>query len=142
MHKDSSESFLTASNNIHQIIDAIPYAKLIGIECLQIGDSYIFKLPQNDDNIGNPTLPALHGGVIGGFLETAGIIHMLIETKAKQAPKVVDFSLDYISPGRDCDTYAKCTVVRQGKKIMNVSCIAFQKTEDKPIATARMNILM
>ena len=56
-------------NNYDSLISLMPYAKLLGIECLRLGDDMVFRLPANQDCIGNPTLPALHGGVIAGFME-------------------------------------------------------------------------
>lgn len=59
------------------LVELIPYAKLLGIECLRLGDDMVFRLPANKNNIGNPTLPAIHGGVIAGFMEHAAMLHLL-----------------------------------------------------------------
>lgn len=131
-----------AARDMTSLIEKIPYAKLIGIESLSIGDDFIFKLPMNDDNLGNPTLPAIHGGVMGGFMETAGVLYVMMFSKEFRVPKVVDFSIDYLSPGRHCDSFARCEVVRQGRKIANVSITAWQSQIEKPIATARTHFLL
>jgi len=57
-------------------------------------------------------------------------------------PKVVDFSLDYLRPGRYKTIYANCTVLRQGKKLVNVTATAWQDSPDTPIATARCHFLI
>ena len=62
------------------LLDLIPYARLIGVECSRVGDELLFKLPANKDNIGNPLLPAIHGGVIAGFMELAAALHLLVFT--------------------------------------------------------------
>jgi uncharacterized protein (TIGR00369 family) len=124
------------------LIETIPYAGFIGIEGLAIGEDFIFKLPKNDHNLGNPTLPAIHGGVLGGFLETSGALYVMMFSPEFTVPKVIDFSIDYLSPGRHCDSFARCTVVRLGRKIANVSITAWQTQEDKPIATARAHFLL
>lgn len=124
------------------LISHVPYAKLIGMQCLQLGDELIFELPALDDNIGNPILPAIHGGVIGGFMENAAIFHVLAQLETQRIPKVVDFSLDYIRPGRFQTTYASCSVVRQGRKVVNVSVSAWQNKRDEPIANARTHLLL
>lgn len=124
------------------LMENIPYAKLIGMQSLSIGDELLFVLPANEDNIGNPTLPALHGGCIGGFMENSAIMHVLAMIETTRIPKVVDFSLDYLRPGRFRDTYASCTVVRQGRKVVNVSISAWQTTKDEPIANARTHLLL
>jgi uncharacterized protein (TIGR00369 family) len=115
----------------------IPYAKLIGIECSRENDALIFRLPANKDNIGNPLLPAIHGGVIAGFMELAAAMHLLIATGSGSVPKIIDFSLDYLRAGLYRDTYAHCQVWRQGRRVANVSVTAWQTSAEEPIATAR-----
>ena len=127
--------------NYDLVIQAMPYAQLIGMTCIPIGKSLIFKLPPNEDNIGNPTLPALHGGVIAGFMEMSASLHAVL-TQDTSIPKVVDFSIDYLSPGRLKETFAECQVIRHGSKIINVSIIAWQETKKSPIATARVHLLL
>ncbi|HEY9032906.1 MAG TPA: PaaI family thioesterase, partial [Pseudomonadales bacterium] len=101
-----------SSGNFAAVIERVPYARLIGMQVMMIGDELLFVLPASEDNIGNPTLPALHGGCIGGFMENAAIMHVLATIEGERIPKVVDFSLDYLRPGRFRDTYARCEVVR------------------------------
>lgn len=131
-----------AERDMAALIQAIPYARTLGIDCITLGEQFIFRLKKNADNLGNPTLPAIHGGVIGGFMETAGALHTMMFADNLQVPKVVDFSIDYLSPGRHRDTYARCIFVRQGRKISNVSITAWQTSEQKPIATARSHFLL
>lgn len=131
-----------AARDFAEVAAHIPYARLIGIECIPIGNAYIFKLPRNDDNLGNPTLPAIHGGVIGGFMETAAVLHTMMSSGSPLVPKVVDFSLDYLRPGRHTDTFAECTVVRLGRKIANVEISAWQTSRQELIASARAHFLL
>ena len=119
------------------LLNLIPYAKLIGIECTRLGDELLFRLPANKDNIGNPILPALHGGVIAGFMELSAALHLLIFTGSPEVPKIIDFSLDYLRAGHFRDTWARCQVARQGRRVANVAITAWQSTEAEPIATAR-----
>lgn len=129
-------------NQIQLLLNHIPYAQLIGMEVLHLGKELIYKLPAKDSNIGNPTLPALHGGVIGGFMENSAIIHVLATMPVPTIPKVVDFSLDYLRAGRFVDTFCACVVVRQGRKVANVSMSAWQARQDEPIAVARCHLLL
>ena len=124
------------------LIDKVPYAHLIGMKGMSIGTELLFILPAQETNIGNPTLPALHGGCIGGFMETCAIFHVLASVETERFPKVIDFSLDFLRPGRFLDTYASCEVVRQGRKVVNVSIKAWQTTRAEPIANARTHLLL
>ncbi|MHC8393682.1 PaaI family thioesterase [Pseudomonas sp. LB3P93] len=119
------------------LLHLLPYAKLIGVECSRVGDELLFRLPANKDNIGNPLLPAIHGGVIAGFMELSAALHLLIFTGSPGVPKIIDFSLDYLRTGQFRDTWAKCQVCRQGRRVANVAITAWQTTEAEPIATAR-----
>ncbi|TVT88645.1 PaaI family thioesterase [Pseudomonas sp. RGB] len=123
--------------NYEALLDLIPYAKLIGIECTRLGDELLFRMPANKDNIGNPILPALHGGVIAGFMELSAALHLMVFTGSPGIPKIIDFSLDYLRAGQFRDTYAKCQVWRQGRRVANVAITAWQSTPAEPIATAR-----
>lgn len=119
------------------LLSHIPYAKLIGIECTRQGDELLFCLPANQDNIGNPILPAIHGGVIAGFMELSASLYLQVSSGGVNVPKIIDFSLDYLRAGQFCDTYATCQVWRQGRRVANVAVTAWQSTRDEPIATAR-----
>lgn len=119
------------------LLALIPYAGLIGIECARQGDDLLFRLPANQDNIGNPLLPAIHGGVIAGFMELSAALYLLIFSESLIIPKIIDFSIDYLRAGHYRDTYAQCQLWRQGRRVTNVAITAWQGDRDSPIATAR-----
>jgi uncharacterized protein (TIGR00369 family) len=123
------------------LLDMIPYSAFIGAEVKVDNQRLLYWLDKRPSNIGNPSLPAIHGGVIGGFLELAAAIEIIYNLNVSDMPKVVDFSLDYLRPGRYKTIYASCKVMRQGKQLVNVSATAWQDDEQTPIATARCHFL-
>ncbi len=127
------------SGDWNPVLAAIPYARLLGVE---IDTEGRFRLPPKTSNIGNPTLPALHGGALGGFMEMSAIIELMKAMDEIKVPKVVDFSIDYVRAGLYKDTYAKCEIVRFGRKLINVAVEAWQDSPDKPIAKARAQFLI
>ena len=131
-----------AESSPQQILDLIPYSNFIGVEAKIEGADVLYRMGRRPSNIGNPSLPAIHGGVIGGFLELSAAIEILYTLDVNEVPKVVDFSLDYLRPGRYKTMYANCTVLRQGRKLVNVSATAWQDSSDTPIATARCHFLI
>ncbi len=140
------EEILKESNNTGEyqsVLQAIPYAQLIGMDFQKFGQDVIFKLPDNVNNIGNPILPAVHGGVVGGFMEMSAAMHLLMFLDTPTMPKIVDFSLDYlraVKGGRD--TFAECQVVRQGSRVANVIINAWQTRREEAVATARAHFLL
>ena len=126
-----------ARGDYQPLLALIPYAGLIGIECERHGDDLLFRLPANPDNIGNPLLPAIHGGVIAGFMELSAALYLLIYSESASIPKIIDFSIDYLRAGHFRDTYAQCQLWRQGRRGTNVAITPWQGERDTPTATAR-----
>lgn len=125
------------------VLKAIPYAQLIGMGFQRFGNDVMFRLPDNPDNIGNPILPAVHGGVLGGFMEMSAALHLMMMLDTAAMPKIVDFSLDYlraVKGGRD--TFAECQVIRQGSRVANVIINAWQTKREEAVATARAHFLL
>lgn len=130
------------TNDYARLVEAIPYARTIGMGCIKAGEEVIFTLPAIKTNIGNPTLPAIHGGVLGGFIEQSAQLHLLMVMETPTYPKVVDLSIDYLSAGLFRDTFAECRVLRMGRRIANVAVTLWQAKKDEPIATARAHLLL
>jgi uncharacterized protein (TIGR00369 family) len=120
----------------------IPYARLVGLDAFLDEGRVVTVLRFRQTNIGNPQVPALHGGVIGGLMEHAAILHLLAETDIAVVPKIVNLSVDYLRPGRAVDTFARGRVIRQGRRIANVRIEAWQEAPDKPIAAAHAHFLL
>lgn len=120
-----------------------PYAKLLGITFNEEADGgLLFRLDFRKDNVGNSLLPALHGGVIAAFMEHSATLQILWNMEATALPKVVDFSIDYLRPGRPETLFAQCSLIRQGQRVANVAVNAWQGRPDRTIATARMHFLL
>ena len=54
----------------------VPYVQFLGIQFDRRGDELTAVLPFDDKLIGNPMLPALHGGATAAFLEVTAIIEL------------------------------------------------------------------
>ena len=130
------------TGDFSRLVKSIPYATFIGLECDQFGDDLIFRLPKKEENLGNPILPAIHGGVIGGFMELSAAIYLMMSQDSMRMPRIVDFSLDYLRAGLNRETYAECRLTRQGNRVANVMISAWQKSRSQPIATARAHFLL
>ncbi|EMP56585.1 PaaI family thioesterase [Marinobacter koreensis] len=130
------------TGDFSRLLASIPYAGFIGLTCDRFGDDLIFRLPRKETNLGNPILPAIHGGVIGGFMEMSANIYLMMTQDSLRMPRIVDFSLDYLRAGLNRETYAECRLTRQGNRVANVMVSAWQKSRSEPIATARAHFLL
>ncbi|CAH0353223.1 hypothetical protein AQB9606_03123 [Aquabacterium sp. CECT 9606] len=135
-----------ASNRYQDLLDAIPYVRHLGIRVEGEQDArkstLLFHLPFRNEIIGNPMLPALHGGVVGALLETASMIQVIASERQSRMPRLIDFSVDYLRSARTKDCWAECNVVRMGSSIAAVSVRCWQDDETAPIATARAHLLL
>lgn len=104
----------------------------------------LFRLPFKPDLIGNPILPALHGGVLAGFAETAMVLHLVSTMGLSDGtpPRGVDFSIDYLRSARPVDTFAQAITIRQGSRVALVQVTVWQDDQHKPVATARGHFLL
>ncbi len=135
-------SQLREANDFAGVIDAIPYAKLMGATFEETDSGLLFALPFSPHNVGNTRLPALHGGLIGGFLENAALIHLIWNRESQETPKIVNFSLDYLRSGKPQTLYAQCEITKQGKRVAHVLIEAWQEDRARPVAVARAHFLL
>ena len=125
-----------------RLMDRVPYARFLGIEVNAMGEELTFLLPRNETIVGNPTLPALHGGAVAGFMEQSALIFLLLEMGEPRLPKTIDFTIDYLRAGHYRDTFAECRVTRLGRRVANVHISAWQVRREDPIAIARAHFLL
>ena len=65
------------TGTITSLNQSMPYAAVIGLENVEDEAGLLSVLRYKPSNIGNTQIPALHGGVVGAFLEHAAILHRL-----------------------------------------------------------------
>ncbi len=142
------------------LLDQVPYIQFLGIQFDRRGDELTAVLPYQDMLIGNPMLPALHGGATAAFLETTAIIGLSwatlwddIESGALEGleegeagipdlPKTIDLTVDYLRSGLPRDAYARARVARSGRRYGSVHVSAWQDNRDRPFAQATGHFLM
>lgn len=131
-----------AEGEPNAITKAIPYANFIGIDAYLDGEAVICTLAGSDLIIGNPILPAIHGGVIGAFLEHVALMQLMWDLAPGQLPKTVNMSVDYLRSGRLEQTHARGLVTRRGRRVANVRVEAWQSGPELPIAVAHGHFLI
>lgn len=124
------------------ICEAIPYARFLGISAAEDDGRMTSRLAYNERNLGNPALPALHGGVVGAFLETAAVIELMWAQEAVAVPKIINLTIDYLRPAGPRDTFARGVITKQGRRIATVAVEAWQDDPAKLVATANCHFLL
>ncbi|MGA7999381.1 MAG: hotdog domain-containing protein [Bradyrhizobium sp.] len=110
-----------------------PFARCLGIRA---GDDGALVMPFSQKIIGNPILPAIHGGITGAFLETTAILGVTRELGVSALPKPIGLTINYLRSGRALDSYANVSIVKQGRRVVAFEAKAWQDDPTKPIASA------
>ena len=142
------------------LVGAIPYAKFLGVHFDRRGDELTATLPFDEKLIGNPFLPALHGGATSAFLEITALIELswsmlweemesgqidpgrLGSDHLPRLPKTIDFTVDYLRSGLPRDAYARARVNRSGRRYASVHVEAWQDNRARLFAQATGHFLI
>lgn len=141
---------------LHDLVAQIPYLGFLGIRFDTAGDELTAVLPYRDDLIGNPLIPALHGGVTAAFLEVTAITGLvwsgLIQGRLPAAalevknlpslPKTIDITVDYLRPGQPRDAFARARINRSGRRYASVHVEAWQDDPQRLFAQSTGHFLM
>jgi len=138
------------------LVEQVPYIEFLGVHFDRRGDELTAVLPYDARLIGNPVLPALHGGATASFLEIAAIIELSwsvvwpamesgVRSPAepiRRLPKTIDFAVDYLRPGLPREAYARARVNRSGRRYASLHVEAWQDNRSRLFAQATGHFLM
>lgn len=138
----------------------VPFVQFLGISFERHGDELTAVLPYDDKLIGNPMLPAIHGGVTAAFLEVSAIIELawsmlwsdiesgrvdaetLGTTTMPAMPRTIDFTVDYLRTGLPRDAYARARINRSGRRYASVHVEAWQDNRSRLFAQGTGHFMM
>lgn len=124
------------------LVALIPYARFLGMRAETHEGQLRLHLPYRHELVGNPTLPAWHGGVTAAFMENTALLQLLLQLDEHRMPKSIDFAIDYLLSGRPHDLYADCRISRLGSRVAQTQIRCWQTAPDQPIAIARAHFLL
>jgi acyl-coenzyme A thioesterase PaaI-like protein len=145
---------------LSRLVGAVPYIGFLGVRFERRGDELTAVLPFDERLIGNPYLPAIHGGVTSAFLEVTALIELswssmweemesgqtdpaMLEASAlPRLPKTIDFTVDYLRSGLPRDAYARARINRSGRRYASVHVEAWQDNRARLFAQASGHFLM
>ncbi len=157
MSKSDTVNF-KEQNLYKQVFEGIPYLKLLGGRLEFANDELRVVLPYSKQIIGNPDLPAIHGGVTASLLEITAKVTLCLkilstghqsETKFPilsdqdlELPKTISFYVDYLRSGKPLDSFAKAKVYRMGRRYASVQVEAWQDDKSRMFAQGTGHFLL
>ena len=131
-----------AATQLEDFLQSVPYIRFLGMRAELAGDEMTAILPFSPHLIGNTMLPALHGGVIGAFLEMTALAQLSVVQSTPKVHKTIDVTIEYLRPGRPVMTYARADLRKVGRRIANIHVEAWQEARGKPIAALQGHFLL
>lgn len=130
------------SGDWNRLVQVIPYLRFLNVRLETKGGALVGCMGFAPHLVGNPTLPALHGGTLGALLEAAAQFEVLYRADSVVLPKTITVTVDFLRSGKPQDTYVRARVVKQGRRVTTVRSEAWQEDEAKPIAAANVHLLV
>jgi acyl-coenzyme A thioesterase PaaI-like protein len=140
---------------LERLAGGVPFIGFLGMRFDRRGDELTAVLPFREELIGNPFLPALHGGATAGFLEATAIVELawtamwedmeagrIGPESPLRLPKTIDLTVDYLRSGLPRDAYARARVNRSGRRYASVHVEAWQDNRARLFAQATGHFLM
>jgi uncharacterized protein (TIGR00369 family) len=131
-----------AARQLEDFLQRVPYIRFLGMRAELAGDEMTAILPFAPHLVGNTMIPALHGGVIGAFLEATALAQLSVVQGSAKVHKTIDVTIEYLRPGRAMTTYARADLRKVGRRIANVHVEAWQEARDQPVAALRGHFLL
>jgi uncharacterized protein (TIGR00369 family) len=127
---------------VRDVLDAIPYARFLGAAVERIDGALECVLPFREEIVGNTMLPAIHGGVIGAFLELTAILRLIDESGTDRVPKPINFAIDYLRSAGPTTTRARADIFKLGRRLAVVHVVAWQDDPARPVASGNGKFLV
>lgn len=124
------------SGDFASLVEAIPYLQFLGVRVEVREGRRIAVMPFAEHLVGNPTVPALHGGTLGALLESVAHLELLATADHPKLPRTITLTIDYLRSGKPRDVFAAAKVVKHGRRVTTLHCQAWQEDENAPIASA------
>lgn len=132
----------SAHGRLDALAEQIPYAKFLGVTA-EVHDGIVVTcLPFKASLVGNRNLPAIHGGVLGAFLELTSVIQIVHDSAYAQLPKTIDVSIEYLRSAGPSDMFARAHVTRHGRRVANVRAEMWQEDPTRLITVAHGHYLL
>ncbi len=124
------------------LLASIPYLRKMGFEFSVDGEQLRVRLPYAEEIVGNPKVPALHGGAIGSLLQTAASVQLMLATRSLRLPRLFSCTIEYLRSARLIDVQASAIVITRSRRFANVRATAWQDRADQPIAVATLQFVL
>jgi uncharacterized protein (TIGR00369 family) len=119
------------------LIDSIPFHKHIGLLVRTSGEGKAAgELPFRPELIGDPSRPAIHGGVLSTMADALGGFAVWSGLSIDDRVSTIDLRVDYLAPAGTEAIFGEAEVVRSGNRVA-VADIELWQGDRRVVATGK-----
>ena len=130
------------SDPVSSLLAAAPYARFLGLGATLADGELMVVMPFAEHLIGNPMLPALHGGATAALLELTAVAQVALSYPRLRLPRPINVTVAYLRTGRPVDVHARARISKAGRRVAHVLAEAWQEDEAQPIASLTAHFLV
>jgi len=125
--------------NLAGMFEQTPFVSHLGMRFVTVeAGLVVMEMPFQEALIGNPVLPALHGGAISALLDTVGGACVWSRLEIGDRVATLDLRIDYLRPGKTEKLLARGRLIRLGNRVGISDLMAYHPgREQSPVALAR-----
>jgi acyl-CoA thioesterase len=132
--KETKEIDADKKQRAAEMIKKVPYARLLGIELVDIKRGEAVAKMKMRDELRQP-YGVLHGGATASLIDTAMAFAVIASTAEGEIATTVDLTVHYLRPVTEGEIVCTAKMVRAGKRILTISAEVTGE-QGKLIATA------
>ena len=113
-----------------------PFHEWLGVRAVEAGPGRaVLRIPPNENFVGNPLIPAVHGGIIAALIDLAGGAALFLDLQIPTP--TIDMRVDYLRPAiAGKALLAEARVKARGKTVAFVD-IDVKDEDGRLVATGR-----
>lgn len=118
------------------------YLRSLGLKLDMAATPVRGLMPYHERVVGNPKVPALHGGALATLMQVTAAAELMKTSQASSAPLMSSCTIEYLRSAELVDCQASAAVVTRSRRYANLRAAIWQSREDQPVAVATVHFLL
>lgn len=112
------------------------------VKVVQLGRGTLtMELPLNEDFVGNPHIPCLHGGVAAAVIDhCGGFCAWTVLSDKNKLVSTADLRIDYLRPAPLEKLICEAEVIHQGDRLIRTDIVLWNANKTKKVAIGRQTM--
>lgn len=123
-----------------ECVEPKPIDQWLALDVTKNNDQNVYLMTPTEIHLGNPSIKAIHGGVVALFLERVAEIELSASGKSSTVANIVNTNVDFLRSSKMKPLFGSANIVRRGRRLAIIDVIAWQDKIDVPVAKATVSL--